>query len=138
MYVGADSTLGSSYLKEDYWVFEVEILVKNGMALLRANSADMSGAAMLHEALNRLLRKRWAAEELHAKTPKPWYKPTRKRDYREQHHSDLENMATGALYHFGWGEAVRTAHEAARDGYFVGAVVNITVDVLGGVEQEDA
>lgn len=121
-------TLESSYLQGEYWVFEVEALIREGIALLRADADDRSGAVMLGEAMRRLLEKRWARESEQRRTY-GWFARFLRESERERHHWDLESMAQGALYHYGWADMVKAAAQGARDGDLTAARVVVTVKV---------
>lgn len=98
----SSQTLRESYIAPDRWIFEVEKLITDGLARLRANRDDRDGAILLGEALRRLEKERKSAK-LVAGDPGPlrrFFK--RGRTPKEAHVAELTSMAMGALFHFGW------------------------------------
>jgi hypothetical protein len=101
------TTLANSYLALDRWVFEVEILLTQGMARLRVNRADLDAAVLVTEALRRLKVAR--AERLRAKAARRstverllrGRSQKEKRTRKERHHDDLEQLAMGILVAYG-------------------------------------
>ncbi len=125
-------TLRDSYLAKDRWIFEVEILLRDGVARLQQDQADRVAAILVAESLRRLIAERAQEKRLadsSAGRIGRYLKRFQSRTERDRHIDDLYQLAVGVLMHHGWSDYVGEARGLAADERFKpGAIVGTVVD----------
>jgi hypothetical protein len=125
-------TLRDSYLAQDRWIFEVETMLRDGVARLQHDRADRIAAILVSESLRRLIAERAQEKRLadsSAGRIGRYLKRFRSRTERDRHIDDLYQLAVGVLMHHGWSDYVGEARELAADERFEpAAIVGTAVD----------
>lgn len=114
-------TLRESYLAEEFWVVEVMLLIREGLAGLRKaegaaqdDDGSRDSAILVAEAVRRLLLKRWEREAAR-RSSWGWFARLLPQTVRESYHCDLEVMCQGILRHYGWWALHEVAVVGARE-----------------------